>query len=323
MQQAEEEEEEEEEVEEALTHCSVLAFDAPEGQVLLPSKVARCLWGASSSACGQTVSVRFKVLPKAIGATLQPVKSFAEEVAPNVRDLLEAELERHCTLTVGDCFTVAGGIEVRVRELLPADAVSLVGTEIAVSLLPSVENEEGVREAEARRVAAQDHARQRAEALAAVAAQVQASRGAGTAGAAGGEPEEVGGGEREEGADKESDPQALAAALDAAKARLPPEPAEDSGGALCTLQLSLSGSGEKAVRRFLLQAPGGNAFLHDFATVVSSGRARGTNFQIVSRMPRRVLPRDGALTLQESGLEAGSSALVVELTVGEDAGSLS
>ena len=181
-------------MEEALTHCSVLAFDAPEGQVLLPSKVARCLWGASSSACGQTVSVRFKVLPKAIGATLQPVKSFAEEVAPNVRDLLEAELERHCTLTVGDCFTVAGGIEVRVRELLPADAVSLVGTEIAVSLLPSVENEEGVREAEARRVAAQDHARQRAEALAAVAAQVQASRGAGTAGAAGGEPEEVGGG---------------------------------------------------------------------------------------------------------------------------------
>ena len=77
------------------------------------------------------------------------------------------------------------------------------------------------------------------------------------------------------------------------------------------------------MRRFLLQAPGGNAFLHDFATVVSSGRARGTNFQIVSRMPRRVLPRDGALSLQESGLEAGSSALVVELTVEEDAGSLS
>ena len=304
-----------------MTHCSVLAFDAPEGQILLPPKVAQCLWGASSPAWGQTVSVRFKVLPKAIGATLQPVKSFADEVAPNVRDLLEEELERHCTLTVGDSFTVAGGVEVRVRELLPAEAVSLVDTEIAVSLLPSVENEEGVREAEARRVAAQEHARQRAEALAAVAAQVQASRGVGTAGAAGGEHERGVGVEEEEPEDKESDPQALTEALEAAKGRLPPEPTEDSGGALCTLQLTLPGSGEKAVRRFLLLAPGGNALLRDFATVVSSGRARDSNFQLVSRMPRRVLPCDGALTLLESGLEAGSSALVIELTEGEDAGS--
>lgn len=307
------------EAEGGLTHCSVLAFDAPEGQVLLPAKVARSLWGSAEPPGGQTLSVLYKPLPKAQGAKLQPVQSLPEDIAPHIRDLLEEELERHCTLTVGDSFEVAGGVQVRVRGLEPAAAVSLVGTEIAVDLLPSVENEEEIGRAEARQAAAQAHAQQRAEALAAVAAQVQAGRRVakqdsepGPASDGDGDKGPARAPEVEEEVDEPAD-EISAAALEAAQQRLPPEPSEDSGEEVCTLQVSLPGSGEKAARRFSLKAPAGNAHLHDFVTVISAGRLRDSNFQIVSRMPRRVLPRDASLSLLEAGLAGGSSALMVEL----------
>ena len=118
--------------------------------------------------------------------------------------------------------------------------------------------------------------------------------------------------EVEEEVDEPAD-EISAAALEAAQQRLPPEPSEDSGEEVCTLQVSLPGSGEKAARRFSLKAPAGNAHLHDFVTVISAGRLRDSNFQIVSRMPRRVLPRDASLSLLEAGLAGGSSALMVEL----------
>jgi ubiquitin fusion degradation protein 1 len=116
------------------THAGVLEFTAPEGVVLLPDKVANCLWGlpsnssdggsssssqsravqqpraaagpasSSSRCCGQ-VWVRYKWLPKGTYVRFQPELRAFHEVVGNDPEVLRSTLEQcllgYCTLTQG------------------------------------------------------------------------------------------------------------------------------------------------------------------------------------------------------------------------------
>jgi ubiquitin fusion degradation protein 1 len=125
----------------ASTHAGVLEFTAPQGVVLLPEKVANCLWGlvtpateepngsssssrqqpgastsgsSSSSAlqqrcCGQVV-VTYKRLEKGTFVRFQPAtRAFHEQVGADtdlLKEVLEQALLCCCTLTEGDWVQV-------------------------------------------------------------------------------------------------------------------------------------------------------------------------------------------------------------------------
>jgi ubiquitin fusion degradation protein 1 len=122
------------------THAGVLEFTAPEGVVLLPEKVANCLWGlpssstgsdgssssnqssvpyqaragspsaaagpasSSSRCCGQ-VWVRYKRLPKGTYVRFQPELRAFHDVVGNDPEVLRSSLEQcllgYCTLSQG------------------------------------------------------------------------------------------------------------------------------------------------------------------------------------------------------------------------------
>jgi ubiquitin fusion degradation protein 1 len=122
------------------THAGVLEFTAPEGVVLLPEKVANCLWGlpssstgsdgvsssnqssaayharagspsaaagpssSSSRCCGQ-VWVRYKRLPKGTYVRFQPELRAFHEAVGNDPEVLRSSLEQcllgYCTLSQG------------------------------------------------------------------------------------------------------------------------------------------------------------------------------------------------------------------------------
>lgn len=123
------------------THAGVLEFTAPEGVVLLPEKVANCLWGlpgsnsdsaaadgsndkgsgsqyqyragspsaaagpASSSRCSGPVWVRYKRLPKGTYVRFQPELRAFHDVVGIDPEVLRATLEQcllgYCTLSQG------------------------------------------------------------------------------------------------------------------------------------------------------------------------------------------------------------------------------
>jgi ubiquitin fusion degradation protein 1 len=125
------------------THAGVLEFTAPEGVVLLPDKVANCLWGlpggssssdggssraayqaragspsaaagpasSSSRCCGQ-VWVRYKRLPKGTYVRFQPELRAFHEVVGSDPELLRSTLEQcllgYCTLSQGAWQARAG-----------------------------------------------------------------------------------------------------------------------------------------------------------------------------------------------------------------------
>lgn len=85
----------------SVTHAGVLEFTAPEGVILLPIKVASCLFpGGKPSG---SVVVKYVRLEKGSFVSFQPLsRGFHEAVDDNVREVLEAALSTHCTLSVGD-----------------------------------------------------------------------------------------------------------------------------------------------------------------------------------------------------------------------------
>lgn len=85
----------------SVTHAGVLEFTAPEGVILLPTKVARCLFpGGKPSG---SVVVKYVRLEKGAFVSFQPLsRGFHDAVDDNVREVLEAALSTHCTLSVGD-----------------------------------------------------------------------------------------------------------------------------------------------------------------------------------------------------------------------------
>lgn len=122
-----------------LTGC-VLAcpqFTAPEGRVLLPAKVSRCLNIEAGAVDVQQVS-----LPSASYAKLQPLTSDFLDI-PNHKVALETALRgRYSLLIQGDIMPLLIGgraYDVLVAELKPAQAVSIVNTECAVDIEPPLD----------------------------------------------------------------------------------------------------------------------------------------------------------------------------------------
>jgi len=107
---------------------------------------------------GARVIATYRALPKGTFARLQPVEAgFQQAAGDKVKEILESALSRYCCLTEGDTLDVE--IEdvtfvLRVQALLPAEAVSVVETDLEVEVEPSEET--------AQRLAAEERARERA-----------------------------------------------------------------------------------------------------------------------------------------------------------------
>ncbi|KAL4537224.1 hypothetical protein Ndes2526B_g04870 [Nannochloris sp. 'desiccata'] len=136
------------------THAGLLDFTAAEGFIALPRKVGRCLFGPDAlvqdpDICEGLLEVAYRRLPKATKAVFQPRSAlFQEAIGEDLRESLEAALLQHSALTVGDWIEVknsAGELfDLRVRELEPAGAVSIIDTEVEAEVHPSVETEERI-----------------------------------------------------------------------------------------------------------------------------------------------------------------------------------
>eukprot|EP00879_Flechtneria_rotunda_P005717 GHRR01006018.1.p1 GENE.GHRR01006018.1~~GHRR01006018.1.p1 ORF type:complete len:369 (+),score=168.11 GHRR01006018.1:324-1430(+) len=196
------------------THAGVLEFTAPEGVVLLPSKVQNCLWGlpgacsnasssngASSSdeaddiseeesraavdsasttgRCSGHVWVRYRRLPKGTYVRFQPqLRAFHEVVGTDpevLRQSLEQCLLGYCTLSQGDWVQVqhdAVDYKLRVLEVQPGPAVSVIDTDMAADVGPSIETEGYLRAQEEREAREAERQRQLQEQAEKAAAEV-------------------------------------------------------------------------------------------------------------------------------------------------------
>ena len=111
---------------------------------------------------GARVVATYRALPKGTFARLQPLEAgFQQAAGESVRELLEAALSGYCCLTEGDAVEVH--IEditfvLRVQALLPAEAVSVVETDLEVEVEPSEETAQRLRAEEKAREAAKSRA---------------------------------------------------------------------------------------------------------------------------------------------------------------------
>ncbi|KAG2499965.1 hypothetical protein HYH03_002250 [Edaphochlamys debaryana] len=288
------------------THAGVLEFTAPEGTVLLPRKVVQSLYGSLDAVPRGTVVVTYRRLEKGDYVRLQPMShGFHEAMGEGLREALEGELLSHSTLTEGDWVTVtADGRDwpLRVQELTPCPAVSVLDVDIAADVVPSLEAEEYLRRWEEEQAAAAA----RLAALAAERAEREAAEAAAAAAAAA---------------------EAEAAAAAAAQAReahrlllassLPPEPEPSTSGsgsqAPVTCAFTLP-EGSRIVRRFTPDTA--VQVLYDFVDSRGAGGWDRGSYQLVTRMPRRVVGLEEAgagRTVAELGLgQGGPEALLLE-----------
>ena len=214
-------------------------------------------------------------------APARTASELEDEVPSGLHAVLLDELKNHATLSVGDVICVSTGqqaFDVQVVELEPARAVSLVDTELAVELLPSIEHEEAVaakaaaeREAAerdaARRHAAQAEQAEQAEQAALLAAQdAQAMAAEGAA-------------------------RALAARAAAAAEHLPVEP-EAGPDSVCTCMVRLP-DGARLTRR--LRA--GETLTILFCAIDAAGHTLPEDYALASSYPRRTVARAEAASL--------------------------
>lgn len=283
------------------THAGLLEYTAPEGTVALPTKVLRCLWGpdAVPEECFGRISVKYRRLPKGTFVRLQPRSAlFQSEVGEDIKPVLENALHGYCTLSVGDWLEVADATgvtwELRVKELEPETAVSIIDTDLEAQLDPSVETEERIR-------AEEEAARQRLEALAALKEEEERAAAAAAARAK---------------EDAEAALRAAEAAAQAAErvraskeAALPAEPPEaDASAVTCVVRLP---DGSRCSRRFAREAP--LQVVYDFVDARGAGGQPPGSYQLVTLYPRRVFaPEKQGESLQELGLDAGQQVLMVE-----------
>ncbi|PNH03896.1 Ubiquitin fusion degradation protein 1, partial [Tetrabaena socialis] len=301
------------------THAGVLEFSAPEGTVLLPRKVAQSLYGSLDGAVHEdgataaapqpsygTVVVSYRRLEKGSYVRMQPMSHGFHEAMEageggeggdggwGLREVLEAELAGHSTLSEGDWVTVSrAGREwpLRVQELRPAAAVSIIDCDLEADVVPSLEAEEYLRQWEREQAAAAA----RLAALAAERAQreaAEAAEGLRQAAAA---------------ADAAAAEAAAAAALrQQLAAALPPEPELPSASAAAADRASAAPSpsspssaprvftcafslpdGSRLTRRFTPDQPA--QLLFDFVDSRGAGGWRRGSYRLVTRMPRRVV----------------------------------
>lgn len=283
----------------ASTHGGVLSYDAAEGTIALPPKVVRSLWGpnATAEACTGTVRVNYVRLDRGSYVKFQPRHAaFQKSVGDDVRDCLEASLATHSCLSTGDWLRVSTGEkehDLRVLNLQPASAVSIIDTEMEAEVEPSVETE-------ARIAAEAQEATERARQLADTQAKQRL---------------------RDEDAARQAATNATAAQEAAAhaeavsqskRAALPEEPssATDEPVVTCVLRFP---DGRRAQRRFRISDALQSLF--DFSDAwASDGEAIGL-YQLVALMPRRPLHPSLCsphFTLQQAGLQHGSETFMLE-----------
>eukprot|EP00750_Incisomonas_marina_P020192 INCI3813.1.p1 GENE.INCI3813.1~~INCI3813.1.p1 ORF type:complete len:633 (-),score=125.18 INCI3813.1:1497-3395(-) len=138
------------------THVGVSSFSAPEGRIGITEKVAlalgidlealaRIVSGADELAVGGTeLTVQFVRLPKATFVQFTPSSghfvSATSEAWGGVKTVLEVALRQYATLTVGDTIHVEHrgiGYAMEVRALKPANAVSLIDTDVELDMTES------------------------------------------------------------------------------------------------------------------------------------------------------------------------------------------
>ncbi|MEW5303462.1 MAG: hypothetical protein WDW36_006150 [Sanguina aurantia] len=317
----------------SVTHAGVLEFTAPEGVVLLPVKVARCLFpgGAPTG----SVVVKYVRLEKGAFVSFQPLtRGFHEAVDDGVREVLEAALATHCTLSVGDLlearhngetftlrgetFTLRVGAErwqlrgsgprlhvllqgetftLRVQELKPSSAVSVIDTDLEAEVVASLETETHIRDWQAEQQRQADavvaFAAEREHAAAAAAADVALRAQLVAEGA-------LADSVRRERSRQEKE------------ANLPVEPSasdEDQGPILtCVFRLPDGGRFTRRVR-----AQDQLQLLFDFVDSKGAGGLESGSYSLVSQFPRRLLPpSSGASTLEQLEMSGGQHSFFVE-----------
>jgi hypothetical protein len=291
-----------------VTHASILDFSAAEGTVGLPEEVCRLL-GLHELAEGSApemrpqLQVRYRALKRGTFARVQPVAAaFASDVG-DVKLTLERELQLRTTLTEGDELRVHEGgaaYALRITELQPEGAASIIDTDLEVDVLPSVEYEEAMR-AEAERAKKAQEALERARAEAAAKA-LEAAQAAAAAEAA-----------AQQAAQQAAEARAARrqAAADELQAQPEPEPADG----VVAVQVRCP-DGTRATRRFHTSEPSARLF----ALVEASAWAGcPADFLLCASYPRRVVRRSDAVaaaagrSLLDAGLSGKQEALFVEL----------
>eukprot|EP01053_Blabericola_migrator_P013458 Blabericola_migrator_1__13457@NODE_96_length_14432_cov_203_974173_g86_i0_p6_GENE_NODE_96_length_14432_cov_203_974173_g86_i0NODE_96_length_14432_cov_203_974173_g86_i0_p6_ORF_typecomplete_len330_score56_03UFD1/PF03152_14/5_3e63Fanconi_A/PF03511_14/0_26_NODE_96_length_14432_cov_203_974173_g86_i063727361 len=116
------------------THCGVLEFVAEEDYCNLPYWMMQNLCVDE----GQLVRVINTSLPKGTFVKLQPVTSDFLDIS-NPKAVLENSLRHFAALTVGDCIALSYNdriYEIEIIECRPADAVSIIETDVDVDFAP-------------------------------------------------------------------------------------------------------------------------------------------------------------------------------------------
>lgn len=287
---------------EGCTHAGVFAFTAPEGTVLLPRKVVQSLWGSLDAQPAGNVVITYKRLEKGTYVRMQPMcHGFHERMGDSMREVLESTLMGHSTLTEGDWLTLqhAGeDITLRVQELQPGCAVSIIDTDIEADVVPSLESEQYLAQWE-------EQQRQHAARLAQLAAERAAHEQA--------EAERLRQQQAELAAQAAADAERRDRARALKAAALPPEPPSDAAEPYVTCLLRLPDGG-RVSRRVLLAQP--LQLLFDVADSQGAGGLEPGSYALVTRFPRRVLSAEsaaGGCSVGEVGLTAGAQeALFVE-----------
>jgi ubiquitin fusion degradation protein 1 len=273
------------------THAGLLDFTAAEGFIALPRKVGRCLFGVDAAVsdadiCEGTLEVAYRRLPKATKAIFQPRSAlFQQAIGEDLREALEAALLQHSALTVGDWIEVRNSngdvFDLRVRELEPAEAVSIIDTEVEAEIHPSVETEE--------RILAEEMEAQRRMTEAAAAVKKLAQE------------------EAEKEAEKEAE-FARRRSIMAEKAvfleQHYPEPTVESGVPAITCLFRLPDGGRHTRRFSLLDTPL-NCLFDYVDSIGASGKLPG-EYRLVTQYPRHVFE----YPLAQKGGDKGDEKLV-------------
>lgn len=282
------------------THAGVLEYTAAEGFVALPRKVVRSIWGPDAQDdrdVGGYLDIRYCRLPKGTRAVFQPrLATFQKVVGDEVESALERALLQHSALTVGDWIEVVVPstgecFDVRVKELEPADAVSVIDTELEAEVLPSLETEE-------RLIAEELEARKLKEAAAKLAEER----------------------ERAEAAQLEAEATELERRRliqETKAASLPEEPGESESTVACLFRFP---DGGRWTRRFRSNEP--VRLLFDFADSKGAGGKEPGEYRLVTQYPRNVfeLSSDGEKSLDFVGLKHGQRhVLFVEANANNNA----
>ncbi|KAI8477049.1 MAG: ubiquitin fusion degradation protein UFD1-domain-containing protein [Monoraphidium minutum] len=276
-----------------------------------PGSAAEAAGGAAR--CGGRVRVSYRRLEKGTYVRLQPeLRAFHDEVGAEpdaMKDALEAALHAVCALTEGDWVQVPFGGRVynlRVLELQPEAAVSVIDTDIACDVGPSIETEGYLRAREEELGREQERLRQQQEGQEALAAQARADADAAAAA------------EQERAAEAAARRLRVTAEKEAA---LPPEPPPASPHAALAFRLP---DGGRLQRRF---APADAlAALFDFVDSQGGGGLWPGEYRLVSAFPRRVVEPPapgggGSGSLEDAGLGAGAqAAFLLEPTGGTGRG---